>query len=343
MIETNITKMFGIKHPIFSAPMGPFFTRDLALAVSEAGGLGVLSNVNITGTDPVTEHKASLEYMVEHTDKPFGLNILTSRNNPGVRQMVRSLPRIVMANEKMRNQCKYWLTSAGSSKILAESKTFIELRKNSDVKHFHVAPAVWLAQKCVASGVDGIVVTGTEGGGHQSYERVSTLVLLQQINKNFPDLPKIACGGFATGESLAAALSLGAGAVAMGSRFIASKQSEFHEKYKALIPPGNPQDTGLFTGSFGPIRLYKNEYALSHPAPSSKEEMIAYENSISPEQRVKDMGAYDRVYNGDISTGAVLLGQSIGIIDSIDDVNDIIERIIKKATDVIRKNNALLK
>ena len=343
MIETNITKMFGIKHPIFSAPMGPFFTRDLALAVSEAGGLGVLSNVNIIGTDPVDEHKASIEYMIEHTDKPFGLNILTSRNNPGVRQMVRSLPRIVMGNVKMRDQCKYWLTSAGSSRILAESKSFQELRENSEVKHFHVAPAVWLAQKCVDSGVDGIVVTGTEGGGHQSYERVSTLVLLQQINKNFPDLPKIACGGFATGESLAAAISLGAGAIAMGSRFIASKQSEFHEKYKALIPPGNPQDTGLYTGSFGPIRLYKNEYALSHPAPSSKEEMIAYENSISPEQRVKDLGAYDRVYNGDIDTGAVLLGQSIGIIDSIDDVNEIIERIINKAENAIRMNNSMLK
>jgi len=343
MIETNITKMFGIKHPIFSAPMGPFFTRDLALAVSEAGGLGVLSNVNIAGTSPVEEHKASLEHMIEHTDKPFGLNILTSRNNPGVRQMVRSLPKIVLGNEKMRDQCKYWLTSAGSSRILAESKSFQELRENSEVKHFHVAPAVWLAQKCVDSGVDGIVVTGTEGGGHQSYERVSTLVLLQQINKNYPDLPKIACGGFATGESLAAAISLGAGAIAMGSRFIASKQSEFHEKYKGLIPPGNPQDTGLYTGSFGPIRLYKNKYALSHPAPSSKEEMIAYENSISPEQRVKDLGAYDRVYNGDIDTGAVLLGQSIGIIDSIDDVNEIIERIINKAENVIRMNNSMLK
>ncbi len=343
MIETNITKMFGIKHPIFSAPMGPFFTRDLALAVSEAGGLGVLSNVNIAGTDPVKEHKASLEHMIEHTDKPFGLNILTSRNNPGVRQMVRSLPRIVMGNVKMRDQCKYWLTSAGSSRVLAESKSFIELRENSEVKHFHVAPAVWLAQKCIASKVDGIVVTGTEGGGHQSYERVSTLVLLQQINEKFPDLPKIACGGFATGESLAAALSLGAGAVAMGSRFIASKQSEFHEKYKALIPPGNPQDTGLYTGSFGPIRLYKNEYALSHPAPSSKEEMIAYENSISPEQRAKDMGAYDRVYNGDINTGAVLLGQSIGIIDSIENVNDIIERIMKNAETAIRRNSSMLK
>ncbi|MFX1501360.1 MAG: NAD(P)H-dependent flavin oxidoreductase [Promethearchaeota archaeon] len=343
MLETNITKMFGIKYPILSAPMGPFFTRDLALAVCEAGGLGVLSNVNIVGTDPVEEHKASLEYLIEHTDKPFGLNILTSRNNRGVQEMVTDLPKIVMNNPKMRDQCLYWLTSAGSSKFLPSSKSFQELRKNSNVKHFHVAPAVWLAQKCVDAGVDGIVVTGTEGGGHQSYERVSTLVLLQQINKTFPNLPKVACGGFATGEALAAALSLGAGAIAMGSRFIASKQSEFHENYKALVPPGKPQDTGLYTGSFGPIRLYKNEYAKKHPAPSSKEEMIAYEKSITMEQRVLDSGAYDRVYKGDTDTGAVLLGQSIGIINSIDDVSEIIERIMKEAETAIRNNYSLLK
>ena len=343
MIKTDITKMFGIKYPIFSAPMGPFFTRDLALAVSEAGGLGVLSNVNIVGTDPVEEHKKSIEYMIEHTDKPFGINFLTSRNNPGVKAMIRNIPRIVMGNVRMRDQCKYWLTSAGSSKLLPASKYFQELRANSEVKHFHVAPSVGLAQKCIDANVDGIVVTGTEGGGHQSYERVSTLVLLQQINKYFPNLPKIACGGFATGESLVAALSLGAGAVAMGSRFIASKESEFHDDYKSLIPPGSPQDTGLYTGAFGPIRLYKNKYALSHPAPSSKEEMIAYEESISPEQRVKDLGAYDRVYSGDMETGAVLLGQSIGIIDSIDGVNEIIERIIKDAENTIRKNTSMLK
>jgi len=343
MIKTDITKMFGIKYPIFSAPMGPFFTRDLALAVREAGGLGVLSNVNIVGTDPVEEHKRSIEYMIEHTDKPFGINFLTSRNNPGVKAMIRNIPRIVMGNVRMRDQCKYWLTSAGSSKLLPASKYFQELRANSEVKHFHVAPSVGLAQKCIDANVDGIVVTGTEGGGHQSYERVSTLVLLQQINKYFPNLPKIACGGFATGESLVAALSLGAGAVAMGSRFIASKESEFHDDYKSLIPPGSPQDTGLYTGAFGPIRLYKNKYALSHPAPSSKEEMIAYEESMSPEQRAKDLGAYDRVYSGDMETGAVLLGQSIGIIDSIDGVNEIIERIMKDAENTIRKNASMLK
>ena len=343
MIETNITKMFGLKYPIFSAPMGPFFTRDLALAVSEAGGLGVLSNVNIVGTDPVKEHIESINYMIEHTDRPFGLNILTSRNNRGVKEMVTEIPKIVMKNPKMREQCIYWLTSAGSSKILPSSQSFQELRESSEVKHFHVAPAVWLAEKCIDAKVDGIVCTGGEGGGHQSYERVSTLVLLQQINKTFPDLPKIACGGFATGEGLAAALSLGAGAIAMGSRFIASKQSEFHENYKALVPPGKPQDTNLYTGSFGPIRLYKNKYALAHPAPSSKEEMIAYEKSLTIEQMMKDADAYDRVYNGDTETGAVLLGQSIGIINSIDDVNDIIERIIKEAETAINKNHAMLK
>jgi len=343
LIETNITKMFGLKYPIFSAPMGPFYTRDLALAVSEAGGLGVLSNVNIVGTDPVKEHKASLEYMIEHTDKPFGLNFLTSRNNRGVQEMCTDVPKMLLNNQRMREQCVYWLTSAGSSKILPASKNFQELREKSEVKHFHVAPAVWLAQKCVDAGVDGIVCTGGEGGGHQSYEKVSTLVLLQQLNKAFPDLPKIACGGFATGEGLAAALSLGAGAIAMGSRFIASKQSEFHEKYKALIPPGEPQDTALFTGSFGPIRLYKNKYALAHPAPQSKEEMIAYEKSLTLEQMAKDAGAYDRVYNGDTENGAVLLGQSIGIIDSIDDVNDIISRVMKEAEAAIKRNHSMLK
>ncbi|MHA1703691.1 MAG: hypothetical protein ACTSWK_15660, partial [Promethearchaeota archaeon] len=119
--------------------------------------------------------------------------------------------------------------------------------------------------------------------------------------------------------------------------------SEFHEDYKAIIPSGKPQDTELYTGAFGPIRLYKNKYALSHPAPSSKEEMIAYEQSITPEQRVKDLGAYDRVYSGDMETGAILLGQSIGIIDSIDGVNDIIDSIMKNAESAIRKNMSMLK
>ncbi|MHA1729873.1 MAG: NAD(P)H-dependent flavin oxidoreductase [Promethearchaeota archaeon] len=352
MIKTNITELFGIKYPIFSAPMGPFFTRDLALAVSEKGGLGVLSNVNIMGTDPVVEHKKSLEFLSEHTDKPFGFNILTSRNNIGVKEMCRDIPQFIMENAKIKEQCRYVLTSAGSSRILPGSQSFKKLKNDtsSQIQHFHVTPALWLANKAINPKegpdftVDGIVCTGGEGGGHQSYEKVSTLVLLQQIKKAFPDIPKIACGGFATGEGLAAALSLGAGAIAMGSRFIASKQSEFHENYKAIVPSGVSQDTDLYTGSFGPIRLYHNEYSKTHPAPRSKAEMVEHDKYIRahPEEFLKDSNAYDRVYDGDTTTGAVLLGQSIGIINSIDNVDDIIDRVMKEAEDAIRKNSQML-
>ncbi|GAG81625.1 unnamed protein product, partial [marine sediment metagenome] len=104
-----------------------------------------------------------------------------------------------------------------------------------------------------------------------------------------------------------------------------------------------PQDTGLFTGSFGPIRLFRNKYASTHPAPQSKEAMIAYEKSITQEQMTRDSDAYDRVYKGDVESGAVLLGQSIGIIDSIDDINEIVERVIKGAETAIRKNHSMLK
>ena len=351
MIKTNITEMFGLKVPIFSAPMGPFFTRDLALAVSEAGGLGVLSNVNIAGTNPVEEHKKSLEYMIEHTDKPFGFNVLTSRNNIGVKEMCHDVPLMMKENTKMKEQCLYILTSAGSSRILPGMQGYKDLKTSGwQGKHFHVTPALWLAEKAINPkegpdfAVDGIVCTGTEGGGHQSFERVTTLVLLQQLMNKFPDIPKIACGGFATGASLSAALSFGAGAIAMGSRFIASTESEFHEAYKGLIPPGRPQDTGLFTGSFGPIRFYKNEYALRHPAPENKEAMLAYEADLRahPEKAAEDLGAYDRVYKGDVKTGAVLLGQSIGIIDAIEDINDIMERVMKEAEAAIRKSASML-
>ncbi len=345
MIKTDITRMFGIKYPIISAPMGPFYTRDLALAVSEAGGLGVLSNVNFANRDPVEEIKKMMKFLVEHTEKPFGFNVLTSRMNPSAKKICRLIPKFIKENQKIREQCVYTLTSAGSSRMMAESKSFLTLKNetSSKIQHFHVAPALELAKKCVKSNVDGIVVTGGEGGGHQSYQRVSTLVLLQQVNKKFPNLPKIACGGFATGESLAAALSLGAGAIAMGSRFIASKESEFAQCYKDLVPPAKASDTLRVTGVFGPIRLWKNKYALNHDLVQSREEKIKDELSSSFGQMMEEVRHYQITYEGDIENGAVPLGQSIGIINSIENVSDIIEDIMKNAELAIKKVGNSLK
>jgi len=343
VIETSITKMFGIKYPIIAAPMGPFYTTELTIAVSEAGGLGVLSHTNLFGKSSLEEMKKNMLHVVEHTDKPFGFNIRTSRLQIDAPSLCRAIPRFIRNNPKLREQCIYALTSAGTPKMI-HNNAFQKLKDSgSNIKHFHVAPALWLADKCVSAGVDGMVVTGWEGGGHQSYERISTLVLLQQVARKYPDMPLIACGGFATGEGLAAALAAGAGAVAMGSRFIASKESEFHEKYKNIIPSAKASDTLYCLGVLGPIRLWKNEYALSHKPVHSKEEKLALEKELTPEKALEDNKHYEMVYKGNIEQGAVLLGQSIGLIDSIDNVKDIIETIIKDAEKRIRNVAQLLK
>ena len=336
-IETEITEMLQIKHPIIGAPMGPFYTTKLAVAISEAGGLGILSHTNVFGKSSTIELKEAMEYIVERTDKPFGFNIRTARLQPDSIKLCIQIPKFIMNNPKIKEQCKYVLTSAGSPKMIL-TKSFKRLKESgSNIKHFHVAPALWLVDKCVASNVDGMVITGGEGGGHQSYEKVSTLVLLQQVKQKYPDVPIVACGGFATGEGLAAAIAMGAGAIAMGSRFIASKDSEFPDKYKDIVPPAKASDTVVVTGFLGPIRLWKNEYALHHGLVASKEEKLAEEEGITIEKLLEDGKYYEMIYDGNIADGAVLLGQSIGAINSVDNVSDIMDSIISGAEKCIKK------
>lgn len=345
-LKTNITEMFGIKNPIASAAMGPFRTTELAIAVSEAGGLGMISHANQSmdgrEADAIVAMKKNLDYVVENTTGIFGFNIRTSRNTVNCDNLISETSTYIMENTKLKEQCLYALTSAGSAKRLPQNKEFQKLRENSQIKHFHVAPALWLATKCVDAGCDGLVVTGFEGGGHQSYEKVGSMVLLQQVQQKHPNIPKIACGGFATGAGLAGALALGAGGIAMGSRFIASKDAEFHENYKGVIPTSKASDTIVRTGGLGTIRLWKNKFSLAKGLVKTKEEKIAEEkatvanrNAMSEEklreELRKDAIAAFAAYDGDVENGYVLLGQSIGIVDRIESVADIIENVIKDA------------
>lgn len=340
VIKTNITEMLGIKHPIIAAPMGPFYTTELTIAVSEAGGLGVISHTNLFGKSSTEEMKKNMMHVIEHTDKPFGFNIRTSRMQVDAPGLCRAIPRFIRNNPKLRDQCIYAITSAGTPKMI-HNNSYERLKEaGSNIKHFHVAPALWLADKCVTGEVDGMVITGWEGGGHQSYEKISTLVLLQQVKQKHPNVPLIACGGFASGDGLASALAMGAGAIAMGSRFIASKESEFHDKYKNIIPPAKAQDTMWVTGVLGPIRLWKNNYSLHHGVVSSKEEKMALEAQLTPEIALEDQKNYEMTYDGNVEDGAVLLGQSIGVINSIDKVKDIIEDVVKGAEKRLREITA---
>ncbi len=348
VIETNITKMLGIKHPIIGAPMGPFYTTELTIAISEAGGLGVLSHSSLIsdfekGRKAMKILQENMETVVEHTDKPFGFNIRTSRMEAEAPIMCKKIPKFIASNPKIKEQCIYAITSAGSSKSIKTRGWQALKESGSQIKHFHVAPALWLAGKCVDSGVDGVVVTGGEGGGHQSYEKVSTLVLLQQVVQKYPNIPIVACGGFATGQGLASALALGAGAVAMGSRFIASEESEFSPVYKEVAPKAKAQDTVLVTGALGPIRLWKNKYSLHHGLVASKEEKMAEEAAMSAQALIESGRKYELAYTGNIEDGAVLLGQSIGIINAIKKVPDIIETCVKDAEKQIKTAASYIK
>ncbi|MHA1489239.1 MAG: NAD(P)H-dependent flavin oxidoreductase [Promethearchaeota archaeon] len=328
MIKTRITEMLGIKYPIISAPMGPFYTTELTIATSEAGGLGTLSHVTLLEKNSVVDMKEQIEHVIEHTDKPFGVNIRTARVQTDHKILLRKIAEWRKKNPKIREQLVYGLTSAGSSKIASK----LWKKSAPDMQHFHVAPALWLVDKVFAAGCDGVVATGTEGGGHQSYEGISTLVLLAQVAQKYPDKPLIACGGFATPEGVASGLAMGADAIAMGTRFIASNQSEFHPNYKALIPPATARDTLLTTGGFGPIRLLKNKYCLEHGVVMSKNEKIAQESVYDLDGFLEDLEKYMIVYTeGDVENGAIPVGQTVGLIDSLMDVDDIITSFTKEA------------
>jgi len=352
MLKTKITEMFGVKHPIASAAMGPFRTTDLCIAVSEAGGLGMVSHTNVSPSgfeaNYVEAMLKNLDYVVEHTDGIFGFNIRTSRVEPGIDRLISEISRHISENAKLKEQCIYALTSAGSATRMPQNKEFQKLRENSQIKHFHVAPALWLADKCVAAGCDGLVVNGFEGGGHQAYEMVGSVTLLQQVQQKYPDIPKIAAGGFANGTGLALALAAGADGISMGSRFIASKDSEFHKNYKDIIPPAKTQDTIVKTGNLSIIRMWKNKYSTAKGVIKSKEEKIAEEQALLKkrsamskeelkEEYKKDFIKNYAIYEGDVETGIVPLGQSIGVIESIESVSDIIEKCIKDAEIALKK------
>jgi len=343
VIETDVTKMLGIKHPIIGAPMGPFYTTQATIALSEAGGCGCLSHTNLFGKNSMKEMKANMLEVVEHTDKPFGFNIRTARMQPDAKILCRQMPKFIKDNQRVREQCIYAITSAGTARMLQGSLPYKKLKEVSEIKNFHVAPAKWLAAKCIDAGVDGLVVTGTEGGGHQSYEKLGILVLMQQIKAAFPDFPVIACGGLANGIGLASIIAAGGGAMAIGTRLIASKDSEFHEAYKAIVPPAKASDTTFVTGWLAPIRLWKNQYTASHGLVQSKEEKIALENELTIEMVIEDQKHYEEIYHGRVEEGATPLGQSCGVIESIESVADIVEDTISVAEKYLRNAYACLK
>lgn len=290
----------GAKYPIIQAPMGWIARSQLASAVCNAGGLGILE----TSSGETDICKAEIEKMFTLTDAPFGVN----------------LPILFLKDDAMldficSSGVKFVTTSAGSP------SKFVGPLKEAGITVYHAVPTVEAAIRCVEAGIDGLVVEGGEGGGFKNPEEVSTLVLLQAVRAAV-DVPLVAAGGICDGRGMAAAFALGAEAVQMGTRFVSSAESPVHDNYKSAIIDAPTTGTYVLNKKASPcIRALKTD--RTHQI---------YEDGLMPPDTFKNI--LDLYFGGDMEASVGLAGQTSGLISEIKPVADIIETMVTEFHDI---------
>jgi len=300
-MENKITQLFGIHYPIIQAGMIWCSGWELAAAVSNAGGLGLIGAGSMY-PDVLREHILKCQ---QATNKPFGVNLPLLY--PDIDQHIRSIIELGV---------KIVFTSAGNP------ATYTPLLKQHNITVVHVIANTKFALKAEQAGVDAIVAEGFEAGGHNGREETTTMVLIPTIRKAV-NLPLIAAGGIATGQQMAAALALGADAVQIGSRFVASLESSGHQNFKQKVVDAIEGDTKLSLKILTPVRLLKNPFA--------QEIQQAEQSGASHEVLAEMLGrgrAKKGMFEGDLDNGELEIGQVSGIIHSIMPAADIVNEII---------------
>ena len=295
--RNRVTKMLGVDLPIVQAPMGWIARSQLASAVSNAGGMGIIE----TSSGELDVIKEEIRKMHDLTDKPFGVNIAQAFvRDPGIAQFV------------IDQGVKFVTTSAGNpTRYTAELKA-------GGLTVFHVIPTLRAAQKAVDAGVDGLIVEGGEGGGFKNPNEVASMVLLPLVRSKV-DVPIIAAGGFTDGKSMAAAFALGAEGVQMGTRMVSALESPVHQNWKNSIVQS--QETGtVFLNKFHSPALR----ALRTKRTLRLEKMI--DENIMPEFG----SAIDLYFGGDMEAAIPLSGQVAGRIDEIKPVAEILQETEKE-------------
>jgi len=298
---TRITELLGIKYPIIQGGMIWCSGWELASAVSNAGGLGIIGAGSMY-PEILREH---IQKCKKATDKPFGVNI------PLIYPNIEELISIII-EEKV----KIVFTSAGNPKL------YTNQFRLHDIKVVHVVANVKFAQKAEQARVDAIVAEGYEAGGHNGYEENTTMTLIPRVCKAVK-IPVIAAGGIATGAGLLAAMALGAEAVQMGTRFVASYECSAHQNFKQAVINSGDGHTMVMMKKLIPVRLLKNPFyeniKILDDEGASKEEIEKY---LGHSRAKKGM------FEGDIIEGELEIGQIAAIIDSIKPVSTIFEDII---------------
>ena len=297
----RLNELFKIKYPIVQGGMVWCSGWRLASAVSNNGGLGLIGSGSMY-PDVFKEH---IKKCKKATKKPFGVNLPLLY--PNIDDHINTI---------LEEKIKIVFTSAGSP------NKYTQLLKENGIIVVHVIANQKFALKCVDAGVDAIVAEGFEAGGHNGIDEITTMCLIPQI-KSIVDIPLIAAGGIASGESILAAMSLGADGVQIGSLFASSLESSAHENFKKKIIESKDGDTALTLKEITPVRMLKNEFY--------DQIQKAYNDNASKDELIKLLSrgrAKKGIFEGDLVNGELEIGQISSNISEIKPVREIMNDLV---------------
>ena len=317
MIKTKITEMFGIEHPIIQGGMHYVGFAEMASAVANAGGLGIITGLTQKTPDDLANEIAKCHDM---TDKPFGVNLtflpsLTPPDYPGLIKV------IIEGGVKI-------VETAGRSPA-----EYMPALKDAGIKVIHKCTSVRHSLKAQSVGCDAISVDGFECGGHPGEDDIPNFILLPRAADEL-EIPFVASGGMADARSLVAAMALGAEGMNMGTRFIATEDAPVHENVKKAIVNASELDTRLIMRS-----LTNTERVLTNPA---VDRLMEKEKALGEKLTFSDIvdevaGVYPTIMmDGDMDAGAWSCGMVAGLVYDIPSVKELIDRIMSEAEEIIQ-------
>ena len=362
MLKTRLTELLGIKYPIIQAGMGPFSNNNLCVASANAGVLGLLSTSGLFNKDTqpwvynafVESAEANrdddmatvLEKVLKRTyrlvkDKGgiFGINVMVSAELiKASHVMIDTAIRVREENPDIKNHFKVIFTSAG------DPVGWKDKIKNAGFTWMHVVPSVKGALRCKKAGVDVIVASGHEGGFHTSWEPVHSMVLLPAVVEAVSDEKTLVCGagGFCDGKSLAAALVLGSDGTQMGTRFLATQESDFHEIWKQAVVDAQDRGTLVARGFVGPARWLKTPRSLEHQKNTLQKSPGVFLGAPDDYTTIDmslinfEIESIKAVYEGRKEKALMAAGEAAQRIKDMPKVDDMVQDIVKETEKILR-------
>lgn len=301
--KNRITQLFNIDYPLIQAGMIWASGWKLASAVSNAGGLGIIGAGSMY-PEILKEH---IQKCKKATDKPFAVNV------PMLYPEIDKIMAIII-----EEGVEIVFTSAGNP------KTWTKHLQEHGIKVVHVVSSVKFAMKSEEAGVDAVVAEGFEAGGHNGRDETTTFTLIPMVKEKI-SIPLIAAGGVATGKGMLAAMVLGADAVQVGSRFVATPEASSHKNFKKMVVDAQEGDTVLTLKELAPVRLLKNKFY--------DDVQSLYLKSPSKEELIDLLGrarAKKGMFEGDLEEGELEIGQISGLIHEIKPAAEIVKEMISE-------------